>query len=81
MAPCLPTSGAAQPPPAGERIGLALDSRFLEAVIYRSFDFTAHMCTGIIHKNYKLFVNPLFKTNCMRAEVKARGDTGAERID
>ena len=29
----------------------------------RSCDFTAHMCTGIIHKNYKLFVNPLFKTN------------------
>ena len=30
---------------------------------YRSCDFTAHMCTGIIHENYKLFVNPLFKTN------------------
>ena len=29
----------------------------------RSCDFTAHMCTGIIHKNYKLFVNPLFKIN------------------
>ena len=27
----------------------------------RSCDFTAHMCTGIIHENYKLFVNPLFK--------------------
>ena len=26
----------------------------------RSCDFTAHMCTGIIHENYKLFVNPLF---------------------
>ena len=25
---------------------------------HRSCDFTAHMCTGIIHKNYKLFVNP-----------------------
>ena len=29
----------------------------------RSCDFTAHLCTGIIHENYKLFVNPLFKTN------------------
>ena len=28
----------------------------------RSCDFTAHMCTGVIHENYKLFVNPLFKT-------------------
>ena len=24
-------------------------------------DFTAHMCTGMILSNYKLFVNPLFK--------------------
>ena len=29
----------------------------LKAVIY----FTAHMCTGSILSNYKLFVNPLFK--------------------
>ena len=28
---------------------------------YRSCDFTAHMCTGVIRSNYKLFVNPLFK--------------------
>ena len=27
----------------------------------RSCDFTAHMCTGMILSNYKLFVNPLFK--------------------
>ena len=27
----------------------------------QSCDFTAHMCTGIILSNYKLFVNPLFK--------------------
>ena len=27
----------------------------------RSCDFTAHMCTGLILSNYKLFVNPLFK--------------------
>ena len=30
----------------------------LEAVISRSFDSTAHMCKGIIHENYKLFVDP-----------------------
>ena len=29
----------------------------------RSCDFTAHLCTGIIHEDYKLFVNPLSKTN------------------
>ena len=29
-------------------------------VVNRSCDFTAHMCTGIIHEDYKLFVNPLF---------------------
>ena len=28
---------------------------------HRSCDFTAHMCTGIILSNYKLFVNPLSK--------------------
>ena len=27
----------------------------------RSCDFTAHMCTGMILSNYKLFVYPLFK--------------------
>ena len=27
----------------------------------RSCDFTAHMCTGMILSNYKLFVNPLVK--------------------
>ena len=27
----------------------------------QSCDSTAHMCTGIILSNYKLFVNPLFK--------------------
>ena len=27
----------------------------------RSCAFTAHMCTGMILSNYKLFVNPLFK--------------------
>ena len=27
------------------------------AGVYRSCDFTAHMCTGIILSNYKLFVN------------------------
>ena len=32
----------------------------------RSCDFTAHLCTGIIHESYKLFVNPLFKTNQLR---------------
>ena len=37
-----------------QRVGLSpLDDR--------SCDFTAHMCTGIILSNYKLFVNPLFK--------------------
>ena len=30
---------------------------------HRSCDFTAHMCTRMILSNYKLFVNPLFKTN------------------
>ena len=47
-----------------------LTSSCLEAVISqrtcaqglsRSCDFTAHMCTGMILSNYKLFVNPLFK--------------------
>ena len=42
---------------AGE-LGSA-SSGSLDAVIY----FTAHLCKGIIHENYKLFVNPLFKTN------------------
>ena len=27
----------------------------------QSCDFTAHMCTGTILSNYKVFVNPLFK--------------------
>ena len=26
----------------------------------RSCDFTAHVCTAIIHENYKLFVNPVY---------------------
>ena len=30
----------------------------------RSCDFTAHMCTGMILSNYKLFVNPLFTRSC-----------------
>ena len=28
-----------------------------------SCDFTAHLCTGIIHECYKLLVYPLFKIN------------------
>ena len=33
------------------------------------------MCTGIIHENYKLFVNPLFKTNwfCTRDRANSSG--------
>ena len=42
-----------------------------------SCDFTAHLCTGIIHKNYKLLVNPLFKTNqfctCLLMVLKHSG--------
>ena len=33
----------------------------LPAIFPRSCDFTAHMCTGMILSNYKLFVNLLFK--------------------
>ena len=42
--------------PADER-GLARPGRCAS----RSCDFTAHMCTGMILSNYKLFVNSLFK--------------------
>ena len=31
------------------------------SIAARSCDFTAHMFTGMILSNYKLFVNPLFK--------------------
>ena len=48
----------------GAEIGLrSLNANGEVSPNYRSCDFTAHMCTGIIHENYKLFVNPLFKTN------------------
>ena len=40
----------------------------------RSCDFTAHMCTGMIHENYKLFVNPLFKTNWFCTYIRCVSD-------
>ena len=34
---------------------------FVCSVAHQSCDFTAHMSTGMILSNYKLFVDPLFK--------------------
>ena len=41
-----------------------------------SCDFTAHLCTGIIHECYKLLVYPLFKINEYSEES---ADVGSER--
>ena len=42
-------------------LNVAAESDEGTGLVARSFDFTAHMCTGMILSNYKLFVNPLFK--------------------
>ena len=49
------TTPAGQTTPVGGSWAIALSGRT------RSCDFTAHMCTGMILSNYKLFVNPLFE--------------------
>ena len=37
--------------------------KYIHIVVKCGPDSTAHLCTGAIHENYKLFVNPLFMSS------------------